>query len=217
LKERRDRRILSTEELNKEIVQSLGAYILANKDDFLPKKGVDYFDGKDGEPGIPGRDGLNGKDGKDGKSGKNGIDGRDGKDGKDGKNGLDGKDAIIPSVSDLATQAVGLLDAKSIVKLLRSLKGKDRLSILDINDPNYGKIDQRWHGGGMSTSKFVSGEVVAGSGTSWTLANDPSLFLGLYAMGQRLSTSRADYTISGADITTGLSWAAGDITADYYQ
>jgi len=74
-----------------------------------------------------------------------------------------------------------------------------------------------FRGGGMSTSKFISGEVVSGSGTAWTLANTPRLFLALYAQGQRLSTARGDYTIIDKTITTALSWSADDIEADYYR
>lgn len=61
----------------------------------------------------------------------------------------------------------------------------------------------------------VYGEVVAGSGTSWTLAHTPaSSGIALYANGQRL-TLTTDYTIAGAAITTILSWSAGTVTADY--
>ena len=44
----------------------------------MPKKGIDYFDGKngtDGTDGVNGEDGLNGKDGLDGKNGQDGKDG----------------------------------------------------------------------------------------------------------------------------------------------
>lgn len=62
---------------------------------------------------------------------------------------------------------------------------------------------------------FVYNEVVAGSGTSWTLAHAPATGLyAIYANGQRL-TPTVDYTISGADITTVLSWDAGTVLADY--
>lgn len=69
--------------------------------------------------------------------------------------------------------------------------------------------------GGGSSGTQVLNEVVAGSGTSWTLANTPnSAGVALYANGQRL-TPTVDYTLAGANITTILSWSAGTILADY--
>ncbi len=66
--------------------------------------------------------------------------------------------------------------------------------------------------GGPGTA--VVNEVVAGSGTSWTLANTPTSGVALYANGQRL-TPTVDYSIVGAAITTVLSWDAGTLLADY--
>lgn len=70
---------------------------------------------------------------------------------------------------------------------------------------------------GGSSSTAVYNEVVAGSGTSWTLANTPDTgTLQLYANGQRLMPGAGnDYTLSGAVITTSLSWIAGTLLADY--
>lgn len=66
-------------------------------------------------------------------------------------------------------------------------------------------------GGGTATYN----EVVAGSGTAWTLAGTPIVgSVRLYANGQRL-TPTVDYSITGAAITTVDSWAAGTILADY--
>lgn len=62
----------------------------------------------------------------------------------------------------------------------------------------------------------VYNEVVAGSGTAWTLAHTPTTgTLMLYANGQRL-TPTVDYSLSGADVTTVTSWVAGTILADYF-
>lgn len=67
---------------------------------------------------------------------------------------------------------------------------------------------------GASNTK-VTGEVVAGSGTSWTLAHSPVAgTVALFANGQRL-TETVDYSIVGANITTVLSWTAGTVIADY--
>lgn len=70
---------------------------------------------------------------------------------------------------------------------------------------------------GGSTTNFVDSEIVAGSGTSWTLANIPVTgSVHLYANGQRLTPGIGqDYTIAGAAITTALSWASGTVLADY--
>lgn len=66
-----------------------------------------------------------------------------------------------------------------------------------------------------SGGTVVLNEVVSGSGTSWTLANTPnSAGIQLYANGQRL-TPTVDYTLTGANITTVLSWSAGTLLADY--
>lgn len=66
-------------------------------------------------------------------------------------------------------------------------------------------------------ASFVDNEVVSGSGTSWTLAHTPtSGSQHIYANGQRLTPGAGlDYTISGATITTALSWSAGALLADY--
>lgn len=68
-----------------------------------------------------------------------------------------------------------------------------------------------------SSGTAVYNEVVSGSGTSWTLANTPTTgTLLLYANGQRL-TPIVDYSITGATITTVLSWSAGTLLADYFH
>lgn len=70
-------------------------------------------------------------------------------------------------------------------------------------------------GTGSSSGTAVYGEVVAGSGTAWTLASTPTAgTLRLFANGQRL-TLTVDYSLSGAAITTLTSWATGTVLADY--
>lgn len=64
--------------------QELESTVLAK----IPKKGVDYFDGKDGR---------NGKDGARGEPGRDGVNGRDGKDGTDGKDGKSANEQQIAS------------------------------------------------------------------------------------------------------------------------
>lgn len=175
-----------------------------------------------GPPGQPGIQGLTGETGPMGPVGPRGPKGEDskvpgpkgdkgdpGKDGSDGKDAVINKDEIINALIEVIkkNKAIDISHIRNAQPLINSAT---KLQKLDFDD-------QRWHGGGMSTAFFVSGEVVAGSGTSWTLANTPKLFLGLYAQGQKLSTSRGDYTISGSSITTTLSWTAGDLEADYYK
>jgi hypothetical protein len=81
---------------------------------------------------------------------------------------------------------------------------------------------RRVYGGGGGFSKIamdfhiIDGEVVAGSGTTFTLAHTPSpaTSLKLYGRGQRLRLT-TDFTLSGLVITTIDSWSAGDIISDY--
>lgn len=82
------------------------------------------------------------------------------------------------------------------------------------------KYEETLHGGGTSSNSSgtaVYNEVVSGSGTAWTLANTPSTgTLRLYANGERLIPGAGnDYTLTGGNITTALSWSAGTLLADY--
>ena len=95
--------------------------------------------------------------------------------------------------------AVSSADDKTIVRLTA--------------DPITGALLVSVAGGG---STQVLNEVVAGSGTSWTLAHTPNATgVALYAIGQRLIPGGVDYTLSGANITTVLSFSAGTLIADY--
>lgn len=80
-------------------------------------------------------------------------------------------------------------------------------------------VHEMMHGGSgtASSTTAVYNEVVAGSGTSFTLAHSPtSGSVALYGNGQRLTSGAGnDYTISGATITTTNSFSAGDLLADY--
>lgn len=72
--------------------------------------------------------------------------------------------------------------------------------------------NQNSGGGGFT---YIN-EIVAGSGTSFTLAHVPvdSSRVALYGGGSRL-TPTADYTISGAAITMAFGYSAGQVLADY--
>ncbi len=63
----------------------------------------------------------------------------------------------------------------------------------------------------------IVGEIVYGSGTSFTLAHPPvANTLALYGGGVRLDEgSGDDYVLSGSIITTAVSYTAGQVTADY--
>lgn len=68
--------------------------------------------------------------------------------------------------------------------------------------------------GGGGGADVVFGEVVSGSGTTWTLANVPTGTISLAANGQTLLLTE-DYTIVGDTITTVSSWSAGTVIASY--
>lgn len=81
-------------------------------------------------------------------------------------------------------------------------------------DPTTRRLLVNIGGGGSGTP--VLNEVVAGSGTSWTLTNTPTVAgIALYANGQRL-TPTVDYSLTGIAIITVLSWGTGTLLADYY-
>jgi hypothetical protein len=63
----------------------------------------------------------------------------------------------------------------------------------------------------------IIGETVAGSGTSWILANIPkSGSVKLYGSGVRLDLG-ADYSITGTSITTINSYPESSLIADYCE
>lgn len=164
--------------------------------ELTPRKGVHYFDGEKGEDG---------KDSKiPGPSGKDGI----GIPGKDGRNITPEEAKLILedtlNLDDLTTNIESRFkssdaSSKKIEKELKKLKETVML--------NYG-------GHGSKTTRVI-GEIVPGSGTSFTLTKTPVAGTqAIYGVGQRL-TLTADYSISGKNITTVNSWSSGDIVADY--
>lgn len=115
---------------------------------------------------------------------------------------------------------------KEIIKVMHTLPEGDKLEvskgIRNASSFIYGgtkyQTAELMHGGssgGTSSVTFVNNEVVAGSGTTFTLANTPTAgSVDVYALGQHLVPT-TDYTISGAVITTVSSWSAGNILASY--
>jgi hypothetical protein len=75
--------------------------------------------------------------------------------------------------------------------------------------------------GAGASHNFVDDEVVAGSGTSWTLASSPNpveslqLFVEVPSFGSVLLRRGADYTAVGSAITTTHPYSAGILTAWY--
>lgn len=106
------------------------------------------------------------------------------------------------------------IDANSRGSLTAVSIADDRTIVRLVADPDTGALVVTAPSSGNT---FIYNEIVAGSGTSWTLAHVPVLgFQAIYANGQRLIPGIGqDYTISGSGITTALSWAAGTILADY--
>lgn len=169
---------------------------------------------------------------------------KDGKDGKDGSpdtplqivdklNSLEG--VLDPKVIKDFPEIAALVDM-----VVKALKEKRLLELKDIKGARLDMNDQRWHGGGLTTvahdstltgsgtsssplsvvssgGGFTYNEVVAGSGTSFTLAATPTAgTVSVFGGGQRLTPGIGnDYTISGTTITTVNSYSAGQILADY--
>lgn len=162
--------------------------------------------------------------------------------GEPGKPGETGQDGIAPSIEDIIDAIKPLIpepipgkDGENAVfdeeafltKVVDHLRKKKPLDISHIQnaqtfikDGIRYRVEELMHGagsGGSNTGTAVYNEVVAGSGTAWTLINVPTTgTLRLYANGQRLIPGAGnDYTLSGGNITTALSWSAGTLIADY--
>lgn len=206
--------------LTPEEINNISNYVKDTvKEEVRPVKGVDYFDGVDG------------KDGKDGKHGRDGVPGQDGS-----------PDTAI-QIADKLNTLNGKVDSKvikdfpTLENFVKEIKKGKLLELRDIKGARLDMNDQRWHGGGLSSvshdatltgqgtpssplsvvssSNFVDNEIVSGSGTSFTLSATPILGSEhIFAARQRLYPT-TDYTIAGAVITTVLSWAAGDLLADF--
>lgn len=148
-----------------------------------------------------------------------------------GSPGVDGKTptrenllAIIrPLIEELSHPTEDFV--REVVRMMHSLPEADKLEVSKgirnaqsfIFAGTKYQTSEMMHGAGSggSTSTSVIGEVVSGTGTSWTLVHSAdSGTLRLYANGQRLAVT-TDYTISGASITTLQSWSSGTLLADY--
>lgn len=189
------------------------------KDAPVLKKNIDYFDGKDGYTPIKNKDYFDGEDGEDGKDGTNGKDGSP-----------DTAEEIVIKLQSLEGEE--RLDAKYIKNLpqftreiIREIGGAHggayetpikAGSNVTVRKDAFGAYVISATGGDGSGGFTYINEIVAGSGTSFTLANVPadSTRVALYGGGSRLIPT-ADYTISGATITMTNSYSAGQVLADY--
>jgi len=193
----------------------------------------DGRDGKDGKDGAPGPKGDKGDKGERGRTfialrGEQGDPGAPGKDGSP-----DTGEQIVDKINALSTDNdEDKIDA-SHIKNLPEPKQQNFPTVMAANGPLWRLQDVdvggisvgqslKWTGvrwipytPASSGSTSVYNEVVAGSATTFTLANTPDTdTLRLYANGQRL-TPTTDYSLTGAVITTVSSWSANAITADY--
>lgn len=69
--------------------------------------------------------------------------------------------------------------------------------------------------GGGGSSNVVTGEIVSGGPTTWTLAHTPVGTVEFISNGQVLLEA-VDYTITGPTVTTMQSWDAGTVQATYH-
>lgn len=90
------------------------------------------------------------------------------------------------------------------------------ISMTPVNNTTSLQVDVTVAVTGGSGGRFVDNEVVSGSGNLWQLLNVPiSGSQHIHAEGQRLTPYGLDYTISGAIVSTVLSWPASSVLADY--
>lgn len=193
-----------------------------------PEKGVHYFDGEDGENGVTPVKGKDYFTEEEIKAVAEMVR-------SDSIVTKEEFDSFVKSQQQeevVEEKETNNLDANTILAALSAMSPADAVkfskklgAMIDIshirnaqsfmfNGKKY-KIEELMHGGASSSGTAVYNEVVAGSGTSWTLAHIPTTgTLQLYANGQRLMET-TDYTLSGASITTLTSWAAGTLLADY--
>jgi hypothetical protein len=142
-----------------------------------------------------------------GPTGATGLDGRDGES-IVGPAGKDGSSDTPEQVKEKLLEAeLTIEDVKDLRKELDDLKKKWT------SRPMFG-------GRGFSKmamdSHFIENEIVAGSGTTFTLSHIPSPVssLKLYGRGQRLRPT-TDFTISLGTISTIDTWSSGDLIADF--
>lgn len=202
------------------------AVISTEKRVYLGKPGDKGADGV----GIPGKDGRHGRDGLPGKTPVKGVDYFTDNEIQAIKKMIL-TELAVPRTENEAPKIAADFEVtpemvKKIIGIMHTLPEMDKLEVSkgvrNAQSFIYGgtkyKMSELMHGGSSassSSSTSVYGEVVAGSGTAWTLAHTPDTnTLRLFANGQRLMAG-TDYTLAGTAITTVLSWDAGTLLADY--
>lgn len=138
----------------------------------------------------------------------------DGHHGIDGRHGMDGKDATFDEEA-FSRRFLAKIKKEQLIDL-DHIKGARGF----IKDGVKYRFEELMHGGGGkggSSGTQVYNEIVAGSGTTFTLAFTPTAgTVVVYGNGQRLTPGAGnDYTISGSVITTTNSFGIGTILADY--
>lgn len=169
-----------------------------------PKKGVDYYEGRDGKDGKNGIDGQDGKQGKQGKQGEKGDRGEKGKDGKDGS-----PDTALGIVNKINTLN-GMIEPRTIRNFPDIEQFKKSFS-KDLNDVK-GKLDMRWHGGGLS--KVITDSSLTGQGTGASpLSVSPVRIQTVIAMSaQALDGTKGNVftrTLAGSEVFTQSGFTAG--------
>ena len=206
----------------------------------VEKQGMKGDKGDNGERGIQGPMGR-GERGPVGPEGKRGERGPIGKQGempdveyiirtvlasipkpKDGKDAVLNIDEIVKKVlAKMPEQKLGMLPPMPPPHLMVKSSGTrvaEGIREINFTGATVTRVsgDQVQVAISATGSTFVYEEVCGGSGTSFTVANTPAT--GLFALfntgGQRLRAN-ADYTRSGANITTVDTFAAGELVADY--
>lgn len=168
--------------------------------------GITGEKGDIGEKGDVGETGPMGEKGDVGERGPRGLTGEKGEAGKDGKSGKDGRDAKLISVDEIISPL-----NKRIDEISNTINAK-------------GKIDQRWHGAGLSrvsTDTTLTGNgtpssplsvVGGGSVTAWsTPVETPNSVLLTFTVGASAPT---DVVADGILFFNGFgyTYAAGQVT-----
>lgn len=135
---------LATNSMSDMLVTALVSKIESLKGD-QGEIGITGEKGDAGEKGDMGETGPMGEKGDTGERGPRGLTGEKGDAGKDGKNGKDGRDAKLISVDEIVSPI-----NKRIDEISNTINAK-------------GKIDQRWHGGGLS--RVSTDATLTGNGT----------------------------------------------------
>lgn len=120
------------------------------------------------------------------------------------------KETVLDNGEQILNKITGLIeisdikDLKDILEEIKKIKNQNRI----FGGGGFSKLAMDIH--------IISNEVVAGSGTTFTLSHtpNPANSLKLYGLGQRLPLT-TKYSLSGRIITTTDNWSAGDVLADY--